>query len=80
MITCKEATRIIVEKEEAPVSFKRRIQLWMHLGICSICKLFQKQNKTMNRLLSQMPENETVQLSEAEKNRLIDMLEPLNKP
>lgn len=77
-ITCKEATKIIIEKEEASVSFTRRIQLWLHLGICTFCKIFQKQNKTINRMLKQMPENETEQLSGIEKNELIKMLESAN--
>ncbi len=50
-ITCKSASEYIVRKEEGKISFKQRIQLFIHLIECSLCKRFSKQNKPINLLL-----------------------------
>ncbi len=43
-ITCKHATYLISIKEDGKLGFINSIKLKLHLGICSACKLFEKQS------------------------------------
>jgi hypothetical protein len=52
MITCKEATMLSVQKAEVSLSFSDRFKLFVHLLICQYCRLFDKQSKMIDRLLS----------------------------
>jgi hypothetical protein len=74
-ITCKEATNFISQKEEGKLPLKKRIDLWIHLAICSMCKLFAKQNKTIINNINGLEENLDASLSDHEKQAMIDRLE-----
>lgn len=52
LISCKEATLISVKKAEINISFYDRIRLYMHLLICQYCRLFEKQNKFIEKIIS----------------------------
>ena len=71
MITCKEATNFISIKEEGKLSFKQRIQLLLHLGICSLCELFYKQNKIITQRSAHLDEHTNATLSQPEKEAII---------
>lgn len=43
MINCHDATFLMAKKEGKKISFSKRIQLWIHTSLCSICKRFEKQ-------------------------------------
>ena len=43
-ISCKKATYLISQKEEGEINFWDSIKLRIHLGICSVCKIFAKQS------------------------------------
>lgn len=75
MITCKQATKFISQKEEGKLSLRQRWQLWMHLGVCEICRIFQKQNKIIIKSTSHIHEYIDVSLSTAEKESIISALE-----
>lgn len=59
-ITCKEATIYISKKEEGKLSLTQRIQLWMHFGICSLCKMFYRQNKIIIQKATKIETDETL--------------------
>jgi hypothetical protein len=73
-ISCKEATAFISKKEEGKLSFKQRIQLWMHLGICGLCKLFAKQNKIITKTSRDLHLHINATLSEDDKRLMIEKL------
>lgn len=73
-ITCKEATNFISLKEEGRLSFKQRIGLWLHLGVCSLCKLFYRQNKIITRHAAHLPEHTDIHLSPADKEAIISKM------
>ncbi len=75
MISCKEATEFILKKEEGKLSFRQRVQLWQHLGICGLCKLFAKQNKMITRAAKNLQIHIHPSLSESEKKLIIDTLQ-----
>ncbi len=73
-ITCKQATDYISKKEEGKVTLLQRYQLWRHFAVCSLCKLFSKQNK----LLVSSLKHTTAQgeaLTTNEKATIIKMME-----
>ena len=73
-IDCKKATIMISKREEKKLSLFERIQLWLHLLICSLCKLFMKQNKLLVSNLGGLENNITAALSEQEKNKIIETI------
>ena len=70
-ITCKEATNFISLKEEKRLSIKQHIQLLLHLGICSLCKLFYKQNKIITKHTAHLHVHTNATLSQPEKEAII---------
>lgn len=52
MITCKEATMLSVQKAEINISLSDKMRLFIHLLVCQYCRLFSKQNKMIDKLLS----------------------------
>jgi len=73
MITCKEATMLSVKKAEIKLSFQDRFRLFIHLLVCKYCRLFDKQTKMINKLLSNWKADK--KLSDLEKNSLQNLIE-----
>ena len=48
---CRHATYLIEKKQHTPLTLKERIQLSIHLSGCSVCRLFQRQSRWINRML-----------------------------
>jgi len=75
MISCKEATKFISQKEEGKLSFHQRWQLWQHLAICAVCKLFNKQNKVIINSAPHLQDYSGTLLTQSEKDSVIAALE-----
>ncbi len=45
---CRHATYLIEKRQEKPLTLKERVQLFIHLRGCSICRLFVQQSRTIN--------------------------------
>lgn len=43
MMMCKEATRLMSKRLDAPLSFSQRLSLGMHLAMCGACKRCNRQ-------------------------------------
>ena len=78
-ITCKEAVDFISKKEEGKLSFRQRLQLRYHLFVCSLCRLFYKQNKNMIRALKNDKPVQTLTMAQSDKDALIKMMNDLDK-
>mgnify|MGYP001102779299 FL=1 len=52
LISCKEATMLSVQKAKITLSFTDRMRLFIHLLICQYCRLFDKQIKMIDTILS----------------------------
>jgi hypothetical protein len=50
---CREVTRLVLERENRPLTLVERIAVRFHLGICLMCTRFTGQVKLMNRALAQ---------------------------
>ncbi|HRI20260.1 MAG TPA: hypothetical protein PLA68_04880 [Panacibacter sp.] len=75
MITCKEATKFISQKEEGKLSLRQRWQLWMHLGVCAVCRIFERQNKVIIKNAPHLHEHLNASLSVLEKESIVAALE-----
>lgn len=73
MITCKEATMLSVQKAEINLSFQDRFRLFVHLLVCQYCRLFNKQSKMIDKLLSNWKTDK--KLSDIEKTRIQNTIE-----
>jgi hypothetical protein len=78
-ISCKEATLLICKEQDKAISFREKVQLKIHLFICSICTLFYKQSNLLHHHFTKMnPEynhSNTLQLDEMEKALLQEKLD-----
>jgi hypothetical protein len=52
MLSCVKATELMEEKELIPLPFMKRMQLKMHVAMCSGCRNYMKQTALINKLLS----------------------------
>ena len=73
-ISCKEASDFISRQEEKKLSPLQVLQLWLHLGVCSFCRLFKRQNKILTHATEQMQHYYDVSLSQFQKDSLIEAL------
>jgi hypothetical protein len=51
-LTCREATRLLLEREQRRLGFLERLRLRLHLGICEMCTRFNGQVSLMNRAMA----------------------------
>lgn len=78
---CKEATQLVLKKEEQSLRFRERMQLRIHLLFCDACKQFVKQssliNKAFQNLRRDMLEAPEQELSSSAKERIKARLQQL---
>ena len=43
IISCKDASRLVSQREDAPLSAWQRLALRLHLSVCAACTRFEKQ-------------------------------------
>jgi hypothetical protein len=48
---CRHATFLIEKRQHTSLTIKERIQLAIHLSGCSVCRMFQRQSRWINRML-----------------------------
>ena len=73
LITCREATNFISQKEEGKITFSQRIKLAIHLLICEFCKLFYKQNKFLAKNFLNLKTEDS--LTEEEQTKITRTIE-----
>lgn len=52
-LTCREASRLLLERENRELRRMERLTLRMHLAMCRMCTRFSGQIRLMNRAMSQ---------------------------
>jgi len=50
---CREVTRLLLERENRPLTLVERIAVRFHLRICLMCTRFTGQVRLMNRAMAQ---------------------------
>lgn len=54
MLTCKDASHLISERQERPLAFRERMGLKLHLMMCAYCRLYERQVGLMRRALREL--------------------------
>lgn len=82
MLTCKQASQIISQSLDNPLSWSDRMRLKFHLLICNACNRFNQQMRLLNIAVKQViqtTENDnTIQLSLEAKARMTKAIESKN--
>jgi len=75
MLNCKQASKLVSQSLDRPLSWAERCQLRLHLFICNPCRRFAKQLKLLAaaiHLRNKMTENDQdLKLSPAVKTRIL---------
>ena len=64
---CRHATYLIEKRQHTSLTIKERMQLTIHLSGCSVCRMFQRQSRWINRMLRSVFHS-----ARGEENRLSD--------
>lgn len=79
MLTCKQASKLISQSLDRPLSWLDRVQLKFHLFICDACTNFNRQLKQLRaavQRITQHTENDsTIQLPSEAKARITRAIE-----
>jgi hypothetical protein len=56
MISCKRAAELISLSQEAPLRWRQRLALALHLCVCGMCRRFRRQTRLLERAGRAAPE------------------------
>ena len=51
MRSCREVSQLVSESLDRRLSWRERISVWMHVGMCSLCRTYRRQVLRLNRLV-----------------------------
>lgn len=54
MLTCKEITERVTDYVERELTWRDRLQYWMHLAICAACRQYVAQMQTTVAVLTRL--------------------------
>ena len=78
MMTCKQASKLISQSLDRPLSWSERMQLRLHMMICDACSQFKKQLNLLRVALQNIKTNiendSTITLPLAAKARIMEQI------
>lgn len=79
MLNCKEASQLISQSLDRPLSWSERWQLKIHLWMCDACGRFKQQLNQLKQhlkvLMQQTEHDESIQLSQAAKQAILQKID-----
>ena len=79
MLTCKQASKLISQSLDRPLTWSERMQLKLHLLICNPCTQFKRQLNMLRiallKLRDSIENDSTIKLPLVVKNRILHMAE-----
>lgn len=66
MLTCKDASHLVSQKQDRPLSFRERWGLRIHLWMCRNCQRFERQITLIRRLLRQSDQSAATEAANQE--------------
>ena len=79
MLTCKEASKLISQSLDQPLTLSNRIKLRFHLFICDACKRFNAQmfqlRSALSNLIKHAENDDSVTLSAEARAKIAKTLE-----
>jgi hypothetical protein len=74
MISCKDATELVVKKSHEKLSGWDRFRLKFHLLMCKFCSLFEKHNAVIDSLAGQLNDDASEKLAETSREKILKEL------
>jgi hypothetical protein len=78
MLDCKQASQIISQSLDRPLTMRERFALKLHILICRYCKQFSQQIQTIRVALklsaSKIENDDTIKMPAATKKRITDQI------
>ncbi|MDP3210230.1 zf-HC2 domain-containing protein [Methylotenera sp.] len=78
MLTCKQASQLISQSLDHPLSWYELMQLRLHLMMCGACNRFKKQLNVLliglRKIRSNIENNSAIQLPLDAKTRIVEKL------
>jgi len=75
MITCKDATHLVVKKNHDALSMWDKMRLFMHLSMCKFCSLFEKHNKIIDKHIANLDDKSPAHMTQDSKEKILHELE-----
>jgi hypothetical protein len=79
MLTCKQASQLVSQSLDRPLSWSERMQLRFHLLICNVCRHFKQQLNQLLIAIEQLKNetvlDQTIQLSTDAKTKILQVIE-----
>lgn len=79
MLTCKQASQLVSQSLDRPLSWSERVQLRFHLFICKACNRFKQQLNQLRIAIQQLKDetvnDQTIQLPTDAKTRILHAIE-----
>lgn len=79
MLTCKQASELVSQSLDRPLSWYEQMQLRLHLFICNACNGFKQQlnqlRVAMQQLKNVTENDQTIQLSAEAKAKILQNIE-----
>lgn len=79
MLNCKQASKLVSQSLDRPLSWSERLQLKLHLFMCNPCRQFKRQlqmlRTAMQRIRNDIEHDCTIQLAPDVKNRILRELQ-----
>jgi hypothetical protein len=72
MLSCKDATYLVVKKEHEKLSMWDKMRIFMHLSMCKYCSLFEKQNKFIDDQVAKLDEVTPSKLDRDTKTKILE--------
>jgi len=71
MISCEDATGLVIRKSEEKLSLKDKFRLMFHLAMCKFCSMFAKQNKIIDTMVSGLDDKVPEKMPESAKQKIL---------
>lgn len=79
MLNCKEASQLISQSLDRPLSWSECWQLKIHLWMCNACRRFKQQlnqlKQHLKMLMQKTEHDESIQLSQAAKQAILQKID-----
>lgn len=72
MLSCEDTTHLVVKKAYEKLGWWDKMRLFMHLGMCKYCSLFEKQNKLIDDQVANLDESGINKLDQEMKDKILE--------
>ncbi len=71
MLSCEDTTHLVVKKAYEKLGMWDRMRIFMHLGMCKYCSMFEKQNKFIDQQVVKLDDVTINELNKKTKEKIL---------